>query len=86
MLLTTVDAATLRPATRAVLLKDVGGDGSFTFFTNYGSRKAREIESCPRVALTFLWLKLERQVCVRVRACVLACACARVATRAGCSG
>jgi hypothetical protein len=35
---------------------------ALTFYTNYGSRKARDMEACPRVALTFLWLSLERQV------------------------
>lgn len=46
---------------RIVLLKGVGGDG-FQFFTNYESRKGRQIEAEPRVALSFYWQGLERQV------------------------
>ncbi|MBI5917274.1 MAG: pyridoxamine 5'-phosphate oxidase [Bacteroidetes bacterium] len=50
-----------RPSARVVLLKDYGPDG-FTFFTNYESRKGRELEANPNVALVFLWLDLQRQV------------------------
>jgi pyridoxamine 5'-phosphate oxidase len=49
------------PSARAVLLKALDPRG-FTFFTNYDSRKGREIEANPRVALCFLWHPLERQV------------------------
>jgi pyridoxamine 5'-phosphate oxidase len=49
------------PAARAVLLKALD-DRGFTFFTNYDSRKGREMAANPRVALTFLWHPLERQV------------------------
>jgi pyridoxamine 5'-phosphate oxidase len=49
------------PSSRVVLLKDVNSDG-FSFFTNYNSRKGREIASDPNVSLLFLWLPLERQV------------------------
>lgn len=42
---------------RVVLLR-----GTFRFFTNYTSAKAREIEADPRVALTFLWHAQHRQV------------------------
>ncbi len=49
------------PSARAVLLKALDERG-FTFFTNYDSRKGREMEANPRVALTFLWHQLERQV------------------------
>lgn len=61
MALTTVDPRSLQPSTRVVLLKGFE-DGNFTFFTNYTSRKARELDENPRAALTFLWLPLERQV------------------------
>jgi pyridoxamine 5'-phosphate oxidase len=50
-----------RPSARMVLLKDVADDG-FVFFTNYESRKARELESNPHAALVFHWAVLERQV------------------------
>lgn len=49
------------PSSRNVLLKGFDADG-FRFFTNYGSRKARQIEENPRVSLTFHWYALERQV------------------------
>lgn len=54
------------PTTRTVLLKDLDQRG-FTFFTNYQSRKAREIVAHPAASLTFLWKELERQVIVRGR-------------------
>jgi pyridoxamine 5'-phosphate oxidase len=49
------------PSVRMVLLKGVDQDG-FRFFTNYESRKAREIEANPQAALCFHWSVLERQV------------------------
>ena len=49
------------PSTRIVLLKDFSEKG-LTFFTNYESRKARQIESNPQVAANFLWMPLQRQV------------------------
>jgi pyridoxamine 5'-phosphate oxidase len=49
------------PSARMVLLKDVGANG-FTFYTNYLSRKGRELEDNPRAALVFYWPELERQV------------------------
>ncbi|XP_055322206.1 pyridoxine/pyridoxamine 5'-phosphate oxidase-like [Sitodiplosis mosellana] len=49
------------PSARFVLMKNVEVDG-VTFFTNYGSRKAQEIESNPNVAATFYWVPLHRQV------------------------
>lgn len=52
---------------RVVLLKGLDPDG-FRFFTNYGSRKARQIESNSRVSLSFYWAPLERQVLVAGRA------------------
>jgi pyridoxamine 5'-phosphate oxidase len=59
--------ATVGPAgqasARMVLLKQVSERG-FVFFTNYGSRKARELEQNPRAALVFYWPQLLRQVCV----------------------
>jgi pyridoxamine 5'-phosphate oxidase len=50
-----------RPSSRTVLLKAFDQRG-FVFFTNYGSRKAREIDATGRVSLLFPWYGLERQV------------------------
>lgn len=60
MMLSTVGADSA-PSLRAVLLKGFGEEG-FTFFTNYNSRKGREIDANPTVALLFYWGELERQV------------------------
>lgn len=49
------------PSARMVLLKGVD-DRGFVFYTNYESRKGREIESNPHAALVFYWAPLERQV------------------------
>lgn len=49
-----------RPSARAVLLKQLDDDG-LVFFTNYGSRKARELAASPYAAVTFLWPGLNRQ-------------------------
>ncbi len=62
MTLATVDQ-TGRPSTRTVLLKSVDARG-FVFFTNYNSRKGRELAGNPQAALTFFWSELERQVCI----------------------
>ncbi len=50
-----------QPSLRTVLLKIFDQEG-FVFFTNYGSRKAREMDGNPRVALLFPWVALGRQV------------------------
>ncbi len=52
-----------QPSVRTVLLRGVSADG-FVFFTNYGSRKGRELAANPKVALVFSWVPLERQVIV----------------------
>jgi pyridoxamine 5'-phosphate oxidase len=52
-----------RPSARTVLLKGVDERG-FIFFTNYDSRKGRELDVNPHAALVFYWSDLERQVCV----------------------
>ena len=62
MMLATVDKSG-KPSTRTVLLKSVDQRG-FVFFTNYDSRKGRELVENPNAALTFFWPDLERQVCV----------------------
>ncbi len=66
MTLATADAEG-RPSARIVLLKGVE-EGGFLFFTNYESRKGKEIEENPHVALTFHWEPMERQVNVLGRA------------------
>ncbi len=52
-----------RPSARTVLLKGMDGRG-FVFFSNYESRKGRDLASVPRATLVFPWLALERQVVV----------------------
>lgn len=52
------------PSSRILLLKDVNDKG-FTFYTNYQSNKARELEKNPAIALNFFWPELERQVNIR---------------------
>ena len=60
MTLATVDVRG-RPSARIVLLKGADARG-FVFYTNYQSRKGRELAVNPHAALTFLWKELERQV------------------------
>ncbi len=50
-----------RPSVRMVLLKAWDHDG-FVFFTNYDSRKGRELEANPNAALLFHWEATARQV------------------------
>lgn len=52
-----------RPSSRTVLLKQFDERG-FVFYTNYGSRKGREIEANPYVSLLFPWHSVARQVIV----------------------
>jgi len=56
-----------RPSARIVLLRGFDARG-FCFFTNYASRKGRELEENPWASLTFHWAALERQV--RIEGCV----------------
>jgi pyridoxamine 5'-phosphate oxidase len=53
--------ANARPSARIVLLKGIDEKG-FVFFTNYESRKGRELAESQWAALTFHWVELERQV------------------------
>jgi pyridoxamine 5'-phosphate oxidase len=62
MSLATVDANG-QPSLRTVLLKYFDESG-FVFFTNYDSRKSREIEQNKQVSLMFPWIILERQVII----------------------
>jgi pyridoxamine 5'-phosphate oxidase len=52
-----------RPSARTVLLKGFDGRG-FVFFSNYESRKGRELHDNPHASLVFPWVALERQVLV----------------------
>lgn len=63
MTLATVDESGM-PFQRTVLLKYYDREG-FVFFTNYGSRKAKQIAANPRVSLLFPWITLERQVIIQ---------------------
>jgi pyridoxamine 5'-phosphate oxidase len=63
MTLATVDESGM-PCQRTVLLKYFDSAG-FVFFTNYNSRKAKQIEANPRVSLLFPWITLERQVVIQ---------------------
>ncbi|MED5564088.1 MAG: pyridoxamine 5'-phosphate oxidase [Gemmatimonadota bacterium] len=49
------------PSSRMVLLKSFALDG-FVFFTNYGSRKAKEMDENPKASLLLHWVVLQRQV------------------------
>lgn len=60
MTLATADSAG-RPSARIVLLKGLDPHG-FLFFTDYRSRKGRELDANPQAALVFHWAELERQV------------------------
>ncbi|WP_421131928.1 pyridoxamine 5'-phosphate oxidase [Alteromonas sp. A079] len=60
MTVATVDASG-QPSQRIVLLKEVNDDG-FVFFTNLGSRKAKELSENLKVSCHFPWFFMERQV------------------------
>ena len=63
MTLSTVDEAGM-PDSRVVLLRNISY-GGFTFYTNYHSKKGRDIESNPHAALLFFWKELGRQIRIR---------------------
>jgi pyridoxamine 5'-phosphate oxidase len=65
MTLATCDAQG-KPSARIVLLKDIAG-GGLTFYTNYESRKGRELAANPHASLLFFWPELERQVRIEGR-------------------
>ncbi len=56
-----------KPSARIVLLKEYNEQG-FVFYSNYESRKAKEIAENPQVSLLFFWKELERQVRIEVMA------------------
>ncbi|WP_454782723.1 pyridoxamine 5'-phosphate oxidase [Legionella sp. WA2022007384] len=63
MVLSTVDNQGF-PDSRVVLLKGLEG-GNFVFYTNYQSKKAKQIQDNPYVALNFYWPQMARQVRIR---------------------
>jgi pyridoxamine 5'-phosphate oxidase len=63
MVVSTADAEG-RPSSRTVLLKSFDERG-FVFYTNYGSRKARDLDRNPYVSLLFPWHPMARQVIVQ---------------------
>ena len=50
-----------QPSSRIVLLKKISDEG-LVFYTNYNSRKGKEIELNPKVAVNFWWRELKKQV------------------------
>lgn len=60
MVLSTV-GRDLRPSSRIVLLKDFSEPG-FAFFTNFDSRKGKDLEANPFASLLFPWHRMERQI------------------------
>ena len=68
MSLATADARG-RPSVRTVLLKHIDERG-FVFYTNFDSRKGRQLAANPQAALLFLWKALRQQVQVQVEGTV----------------
>lgn len=54
----------MMPSSRVVYLKELTDEG-FVFYTNYGSKKGEDIQENPKVAISFFWPELGRQVMVR---------------------
>src|SRR5690606_8334416 len=50
-----------KPVGRIVLLKGIENE-TFVFYSNYQSRKGKELSHTPWASLTFFWVELERQV------------------------
>jgi len=68
MTLATADAKG-RPSARTVLLKHVDDQG-FVFYTNFDSRKGRQLAANPQAALLFLWKTLREQVQAKIEGTV----------------
>lgn len=60
MVISTVSADN-KPSSRVVLLKGIE-DGGFIFYTNYESRKGKELEHNPYISVLFYWPEAERQI------------------------
>ena len=50
-----------QPSSRMVLLKKISDDG-LVFYTNYNSRKGKDVEVNPKVAVNFWWRELKKQI------------------------
>jgi len=65
MMLSTADVNG-NPSARIVLLKEFDNSG-FVFYTNYGSRKGKDLKENPKAALTFYWDEQRRQIRIEGR-------------------
>jgi len=65
MMLSTADVNG-NPSARIVLLKEID-DRGFVFYTNYESRKGKDLKENPKAALTFFWDELRRQIRIEGR-------------------
>ncbi len=63
MVLSTVGTGQ-KPSSRIVLLKEFGEKQGFIFYTDYESRKGRELAENPHASLHFFWRLLERQILI----------------------
>src|SRR5579885_1279797 len=63
-----------RPSARIVLYKGMSPEGGFRVFTNYNSRKGRELSENPAAALIFYWSELARQIRIEGKAIRLSAA------------
>ncbi len=52
------------PDSRIVLLRDVDEEG-LTFYTNYSSKKAKDMENNPSVSVNFFWAQLDKQIRIK---------------------
>ena len=66
MIISTVDQEG-QPDSRVVLLKDII-ENKFVFYTNYESKKGRDILNNPNVSLLFFWPEMERQIRIKGKA------------------
>lgn len=66
MVLSTIDSNG-DPDSRVVLLKEINGDG-LVFYTNYNSKKDRQITNNPNVSVDIFWPKMQRQVRIKGKA------------------
>jgi len=66
MVLSTIDQSGF-PESRVVLLKELNPDG-LIFFTNYSSKKGKQITANQQVSVVFFWPELERQVRIKGKA------------------
>ena len=55
-----------QPDSRVVLLRDVSENG-LIFYTNYSSKKAKDLEKNPHVAINFFWAELDRQIRIKAK-------------------